>query len=108
MQNIQTFFAWIFFSMGLLRWLSGKESASHEGDTGLIPGSGRSPREKMADHSSILTWEIPWTEETGGLESMGLQRVGHNLLAIQQQHACIMHYKVYIIQVFSLYEANSS
>ena len=33
----------------------------------------------MAIHSSILAWEIPWTEETGGLQSMGWQRVGHNL-----------------------------
>ena len=31
----------------------------------------------MATHSSILAWEIPWTEETGMLPSMGLQRVGH-------------------------------
>ena len=34
------------------------------------------PLEKgMATHSSILAWEIPWTEELGGLQSMGLQRV---------------------------------
>ena len=32
----------------------------------------------MATHSSILAWEIPWTEEPGGLHSMDLQRVGHN------------------------------
>ena len=38
------------------------------------------PLEKeMATHSSILAWEIPWTEETGGLQSMRLQRVGHDL-----------------------------
>ena len=30
---------------------------------------------EMAAHSSILAWEIPWTEEPGGLQSMGLQRV---------------------------------
>ena len=37
------------------------------------------PLEKeMATHSSILAWEIPWTEEAGGLQSMGLQRVGHD------------------------------
>ena len=37
------------------------------------------PLEKeMATHSSILAWEIPWTEEPGGLESMGSQRVRHN------------------------------
>ena len=32
----------------------------------------------MATHSSILAWRIPWTEVPGGLQSMGLQRVGHN------------------------------
>ena len=32
----------------------------------------------METHSSILAWEILWTEEPGGLQSMGLQRVGHN------------------------------
>ena len=38
------------------------------------------PLEKgMATHSSILAWEIPWTEEPGGLQSMGSQRVRHNL-----------------------------
>ena len=37
------------------------------------------PLEKgMATHSSILAWRIPWTEESGGLHSMGSQRVGHN------------------------------
>ena len=37
------------------------------------------PLEKeMAVHSSILAWNIPWTEEPGGLQSMGLQRVGHD------------------------------
>ena len=34
--------------------------------------------EEMATHSSILFWKIPWTEEPGGLQSMGLQRVGHD------------------------------
>ena len=37
------------------------------------------PLEKgMAAHSSILAWRVPWTEEPGGLQSMGLQRVGHD------------------------------
>ena len=37
------------------------------------------PLEKsMATHSSILAWEIPWTEEPGWIPSMGLQRIGHN------------------------------
>ena len=34
--------------------------------------------EKMATHSSILAWKIPWTEESGGLQSMESQRVGHD------------------------------
>ena len=34
--------------------------------------------EEMATHSRILAWEIPWTEEPGGLQSMGLKRVGHD------------------------------
>ena len=37
--------------------------------------------EKMAAHSSILAWEIPWTKGSGGLQSMGSQRVGHVLMA---------------------------
>ena len=37
------------------------------------------PLEKeMATHASILAWRIPWTEEPGGLQSMGSQRVGHD------------------------------
>ena len=40
---------------------------------------GEDPLEKgMAIHSSILTWRIPWTEEPGRLQSIGLQRVGHD------------------------------
>ena len=41
--------------------------------------------EEMAAHSSILAWEILWTEEPGGPQSMRLQRVRHNLVAKQQQ-----------------------
>ena len=39
----------------------------------------------MATHSSILAWRIPWTEEPGGLQSMGSQRVRHDLVTEQQQ-----------------------
>ena len=35
-------------------------------------------KKEMATHSSILAWKIPWTEEPGRLQSMGLQRVGHD------------------------------
>ena len=41
--------------------------------------------EGMATHPSILAWRIPWMEETGGLQSMGSRRVGHDLVTKQQQ-----------------------
>ena len=47
-------------------------------DEGLIPGSGQSPGGGMATRSSVLAWRIPWTEEPGGLHSMGSQRVRHD------------------------------
>ena len=48
------------------------------GDMGLIPDQ-EDPLEKdMATHSSILAWRIPWTEESDGLQSIGLHRVRHN------------------------------
>ena len=45
-----------------------------------VPPLGREDRlqKEMATHSRILAWEIPWTEEPGGLQSIGLQRVGHD------------------------------
>ena len=46
-------------------------NAGDRGDTGLIPGSRRSPKEGKATHSSIYSWRIPWTEDPGGLQSMG-------------------------------------
>ena len=52
---------------------------------GVIPGPGGSPRERNAAYSSILAWEMPWTEETGVPLSMGWHRVRHDLLAKQQQ-----------------------
>ena len=41
-------------------------------------------KEEMATHSSILAWKIPWTEESGMLHSMGLQRVGY-----YRAHTCV-------------------
>ena len=55
-----------------------KQSTCNAGDLGLIPGLGRSLEKGMAPHSSILAWRIAWTEEPGGLQSMGSQRVGHS------------------------------
>ena len=49
-----------------------KESACNAEDLGFIPRSGRSPGEGNGTHSSILAWRIPWIEEIGRLQSMGL------------------------------------
>ena len=48
------------------------------GEVGLIPGSEDPLEEGMAPYSNILTWRISWTKEPGGLQSKGLQRVGHD------------------------------
>ena len=54
------------------------DKAGDARDMGLIPGSGRSPREGNSYHSSILAWKIPWTKEPGQLQSMGSQKIGHD------------------------------
>ena len=57
-----------------------KESACNAGDPGSILGWEEPMEKEMAIHSNILVWEIPWTEEPGGLQSMGISRVVHDLL----------------------------
>ena len=57
----------------------------------LVAQCGEDPLEKeMATHSSILAWEVPWTEEPGGLQSMG---IGHNLVTKQQEFYVRMYVK---------------
>ena len=56
----------------------GKASVCNAGDPGLIPGLEDPLEKEMAACSSTLAWKSPWTEEPGRLQSMGLQRVGHN------------------------------
>ena len=53
-------------------------NAGHARDVGLIPGLGKSPGGGNGNHSSILAWKIPWTKKPDGLQSMALQKVGHN------------------------------
>ena len=50
------------------------------GGVGSIPRSGASAEEEMAAYCSTFSWEIPWTEESGSLQSMGLRRVRRNLV----------------------------
>ena len=70
-----------------------KNPPANAGDAGLIPGSGRSPGGGNGNHSSILAWEIPWTEEPGGLQSVGSQGVEHDLATKQQKQ--IIYLDVY-------------
>ena len=79
---------------------NGKESACqgrrHE-KYRFDPWAGRFPGEgAVATHSNILAWRIPWTEEPGGLQSIGLQRVGHDWsdLAHTKHMSCILRRKV--------------
>ena len=55
-----------------------KNPTAKAGDVGSSPGSGRSLEKEMATHSSILAWEIPWTEEPGGFSPWGCKRVRYN------------------------------
>ena len=58
-----------------------KNPSANEGDVrdmDSILGQEEPLEEGMATHSSILAWRIPWTEEPGGLQSTGSQRVGHD------------------------------
>ena len=56
----------------------GKESACNAGDLDAIPGPEDPLEKETATHSSIFACGIPWTEESGELQSMRLQRVRHN------------------------------
>ena len=58
---------------GLPWWLSGKESSCNTGDHVRSLGWEDPLEKEMATHSSVLAWEIPWTEETGRQQSLGLQ-----------------------------------
>ena len=68
----------VYIYNGLLLWLSSINNLpANAGDTSLIPG--------LATHSSILAWEIPWTEEPGKLQSVESQRVRYDLATKQQR-----------------------
>ena len=72
------FFNWSIYPLGFPGGSDGKASACNVGDLGSTLGR-EDPLEKdMAICSSTFAWKIPWTEETGRLQSMGWQRVGHD------------------------------
>ena len=77
--NIVVFLGTWWESEGFPTWLSGKRISLPLQEMQVQFLAQEDPLEvEMEIHSSILAWEIPWTEETGRLQSMGLQRVGHD------------------------------
>ena len=66
----------MFLFLGFPGGSDGKKSACNAGDLGLIPGSLKSPGEgSEATHSTILAWEISWTEKPGRLQPKGSQEL---------------------------------
>ena len=59
---------------GLLWWVTSKESACNVETRDQSLGQEGSLEKEMTTHSGVLAWEIPWTEEPGGLQSMGSQK----------------------------------
>ena len=72
-----------------------KNQPTSAGDLALIPGLGDPLEKEMATHSSILAWEIPWTEEPGGLQPIRSQRIRYNLVIKQQQRSPFLNVCVY-------------
>ena len=64
-----------------------KDLPANAGDVGWIPGLGGSLEKQMATHSSVLAWEILWTEEPGRLRPWCCRRVRHNYATKQQQQS---------------------
>ena len=64
--------------MGFCGGSNGKESACNAGDPGSITGLGISPGEGNGNSLQFIAWKISWIEGPGGLQPMGLQRVGHD------------------------------
>ena len=76
-----TYLHYVYTLMGFLGGAVVKNSPASAGDArdlGSIPGSGRSPGGGNGNPLQYLDWEIPRTEEPGGLQSMGSQKVEHN------------------------------
>ena len=75
---------------------NGKESACNAGDRVQSLGWEESLEKEMAVHSSILAWRIPWTEDPGGLQSIGSQRVWHDWVTNTHTHTVYTHTHIYV------------
>ena len=79
-------------------WLSGKESGCQAGNKGSILNWKDPLEDDTATHSSILACEIPWVEKSGGLQSMRLQGVRHDLVTTATTTSLL-----HLILIFSIY-----
>ena len=77
-ENFHNMMMYYILKNGFPGGSNGKESAGNAGDPVRSLGQEDPLGKGMATHSSVLAWEIPRTEEPGGLQSMGSQKVGHN------------------------------
>ena len=92
----------MFLKVGLPWWLSGKNPPAVQEAQVQSLDQKDALEEKMATHSNILAWEMPWTEYPGGLQSMGLQWVGHNWVWMHTfLKVCVCLYEIYFkYQIF--------
>ena len=104
---------WLNILVGMLQGFPGgsvvKNLPANAGDAGylgLIPGLGRSPKKDVATHSRILARQTPWTEEPGGLQSMGLQWVRHYWATEQQQHRVFHTVFTHMLQGLTIFLDN--
>ena len=81
----------------------GKESACSAGDLGLVTRLGSTWGERMATHSNILAWEIPFTEKPGRLQCIGSYRVRHDGSDLAHMRAYIhvtLHSNLFLVRLF--------
>ena len=89
--------------LGFSGGLDDRETACNAEDLGLISGLGRSSREGLGTHSSILAWRIPWTEEPGGLYPLELQRVRYDWVTNTNYNFSRFHVCTLIMVFFFLH-----
>ena len=96
-------FPWPF--LGFPCGSAGKESVCNMGDLGSIPDWEDPLEEGIVAHSSILVWRIPWTEENGGLQSIGSQKLRHGWSNLAHTHVYLYIYHTYIYFFSLLWES---
>ena len=79
-----------------------KNPPANVGDAGSIPGSEDPLAQETATHSSIPAWQIPWTEEPDGLQSVGLQRIRQDLATDNKNNPAIPNTRNYAAEMCAI------